>query len=217
MLEFDLVDYSALMTKVHTADPLSDNFLEKFPELRLYKEFSVDLGEHYNINQVIAYTVFCYDPNSPHVKKYKSLPERKFHALQDAQFKLNKDKTFGRHVEFMVDGNVPEVNDIIVQYVKTANNTTYSLLITLEAMFYSHLKNSLSGDIRDTKATELEKVKVMLQNAQRDLLAEETNKNVVQTLYKHINKSQVDYSPEAVAEKIKAKGHAKALEEDDDE
>jgi hypothetical protein len=117
----------------------------------------------------------------------------------------------------MVEGNVPEVNDIIVQYVKTANNTTYSLLITLEAMFYSHLKNSLSGDIRDTKATELEKVKVMLQTAQRDLLAEETNKNVVQTLYKHINKSQVDYSPEAVAEKIKSKGHAKALEEDDDE
>lgn len=210
--EFLEEDYSGMMCDIHKYDPLKTDYLEIFPVLRMYPEFKVDLGDNFNKSQVLSYIILVYDRFSPYRRKYSDLGQRKFEALKASKYNDKKGQ-FGKWVDFMVSGGVPEVNAMIVAYVRAANSTKYAKLVTAESLFYSYLKSSLEGDTK-LKSSEIDNVENMLINAQRDLLAEDNNKELVQTLYKKIA-SAVDYSPEVIAERIKTKGVDRVFEEED--
>lgn len=210
--EFLEDDYVAMMCDIHKHDPLKYDYLEIFPTLRMYPEFKVDLGDNFNKSQVLSYIILVYDRASPIRRKYADLGQRKYEALKASKFNDKKGQ-FGKWVDFMVGGGIPEVNAMIVAYVRAANSTKWAKVVTAEALFYSYLKSSLEGDTK-LKSSEIDNVENMLINAQRDLLAEDNNKELIQTLYKKIA-SAVDYSPEVVAEKIKTKGYDKVFEDED--
>lgn len=212
--QFNKEDYMEMMVNCTTADPLdTKDYLDIFPKLKMYPEFSVDLGKNFNRNQVIAYICYTYDMASPIRKKYQDLGQRKYEALLMARFKHKEHVGFGQWVDHMVSGGIPEINSMIVAYVKMANSTKYSMLITAEALFYSYLKASLEGDTK-IKSDELLKVEQMLITAQRQLLAEDNGKELVQTLYKKIN-NVIDYSPEEIAARIRDKGYENVFADED--
>ncbi len=164
----------------------------------------MDLGDKYNRNQVLYYIAMVYDRCSGIRRKYPDVNQRKFEALNAAKFKYKENVGFGTYVDHMIEGGVDEINSMIVSYVRLANSTKFSMLITAESIFYSYLKKSLSG-VTTIKADELNKFETMLMDAQREVLAEDNNKGLTQTLYRKIN-TVVDYSPEWVSQRIAEKG-----------
>jgi len=212
MSEFQLEDYESLKVNVRLYDPHGIDYLQVFPELRMYKEFSAPLKEGYERNKVIAWVVYTFDKNSPYRKKYSDIGERKYHALLDAKFDVDENGKFSKLVENMIDGNVPAINEMIVTYVKMHFNTKYSLLVTTEAFFYNMLKSAVGGDLK-TKAVDLTNMENLLLETERELLAGDSSKGIVETLYKRVTKDQIDLSPETISQKIKDKG-VKAFEED---
>lgn len=211
MTEFNDSDFDGLLFNVHKHPPTDGvSYIEIFPQIRMYEEFLVPLPDDYDRNQVISYIVLTYDRTSPLRKKYTDIGERKNAALRMSEFPL-RDGKFSKYVEYMAEGKVPEINEMIILYIKLHFNTKFTLLTTTEAIFYNMLKKAVGGDL-GTKATEITAIENILLDTQKALLAGDNSVNLVENLYRKTNSvKKVDYSPEEVSKRIRDDGYSQAL------
>ena len=219
MSEFLKEDYVGMLINVNEAD-VDKDYLVTFPELRLYPEFSKNMdiiipskveGDpprtiRINRNMVIKFIALTYDKNSPFRKKYSDPLVRKVHCIQEAGFKM-KDGKFPREIEDIIEMRNLKAVDMTIAYIKHHNNIDYSHFLLLEGLYYGKLKdvqlNSLAPTIR---VAELDNIKKTFQQAEKDLLGNDTSKMLAATLYKAVNQDKIDLSPESIATKIKEKG-----------
>lgn len=215
MSEFTESDYIGMQCNVNLHPPTEGDYLKIFPDLRLYEEFSVDLVPPLDTNEVIAFIALVYDQESPYRKKYADLDERKYRAAIEAGFELNEKNKFDEYILDIFNGNDNLINEMTVAYCKLHASTKYSYYVMLEALFYNNLKTAVSGvDANKMKMSELKSIQTEMAIAQRELLANDGNKNIEKTLYRRINKEKIDLSPEALAIKIRKHGVENALKSD---
>lgn len=218
MSEFSESDYSGLKFNIFKHSPLEGDYLKIFPDLNLYKEFSKPLLEGIDRNQLIAWIICVYDKESPFRKKYADLPIRKYHAALEVGFELNSKGKFENYIEEIFDPSPGFMNevavDMITAYCKLHYSTKYSFVVMMEALFYTNLKTAVAG-LGTNKMSELKSIEETLDNAQRELLAFDSNKEIVKSLYKRINSDRIELAPEDISRKLKEdKTVAEILDED---
>lgn len=201
MSEFSDSDYRGLLVNVH--EKKGKDLLKEYPDLKLYQEFSQPLLPPLDINEIITYIVLTYDRESPFRKKYPDLNQRKYHSAIEAGFELNDKNKFDAYIEEILQCQNPIITDMIVAYCRMHYNTKYSFLVLCESLFYTNLKNALSGETVASKMTELKQMQDAMETAQRELLAFDNNPELIKTLYKAVNNQRIDFSPEVIAHKIK--------------
>jgi hypothetical protein len=202
MSEFSDSDYSGIMFPIHKHPIKGKDYLTLFPDLNLYPEFSVDLLPPFTRNQILAYCVYCYDKESPYRKKYPDLDIRRYKIGLEIGFDMTDSGKFQSYVEEIFDGQNQVVNDMIICYVKIHYNTKYAFFVMMEALFFTNLKTAVAG-LGANKMVELKQIQEAMENAQRELLAFDNNKELIKALYKRVHIEKIDMSPETVAKKLK--------------
>ncbi|HQW95443.1 MAG TPA: hypothetical protein PLU58_06555 [Saprospiraceae bacterium] len=191
-----VTQYDDLMFRIDLI-PQGEDLLKAFPRLSKYPEFNPEMTD---IDMVIRYIVFCYDKGSP-FHKFDNLGQKKAHAAIEAGFNYTDEK-FEPHIEQMLNGEVLEVNKMIIRYCRMQSSRLYSLIVSGNEAFYDAtsklLDNAPSDDIlKDTK-TKMEifdKAKAnasSLDQMSRELLSGDNNKNIQKTLYVIVDNEEVD-------------------------
>ncbi len=215
MSEFSESDYISMLCNVNEHKPDKGDYLQIFPDLRLYDEFSAPLTEPMDRNMIIAWIALVYDHESPFRKKYFDLDERKLRAAKEAGFELNSQGKYDDYLLDIFNGKDNAVVEMIIVYCKLHASTAYSYYVMLEALFYNNLKKAVTGeDANKMKMSEVKLIQSEMSVAQRELLAHDSNKNIEKALYRRIGREKVDFSPEAMAGRIKKFGYENALKEE---
>lgn len=215
MSEFSDSDYKNMLCDINTHKYTEGDYLKIFPDLKLYEEFSAPLVEPMDRNQIIAWICLVYDRESPFRKKYSELDERKFRSAREVGFELTTQGKFDDYLIEIFNGQNQAINEMIVAYCKLHASTGYSYYVMLEALFFNNLKLAVSGtDDNKMKMSELKSIQSEMAIAQRELLGNDNNKSLEKTLYRRINREKIDYSPEAMALKIKKNGTKEVFKED---
>jgi hypothetical protein len=219
MGEFLKEDYYGMQINVNEADMETD-FLLQYPDLRLNPEFAVNLDIRVSSaepdappkiikidrNKIIKYVALAYDKHSPFVKKYKEPNVRKYHAMVEAGYTI-VGKKFERHIEDIVSNSNTKVADMVVCYLKMHNNLQYAHLIMMENLYYNKQKEIyLNQQSSSLRVKELEDIKTNYENAQRELLAQDTDAKLLKSLYHSIIKDKLGLAPEDIAKSLKEKG-----------
>ena len=134
---------------------------------------------------------------------------RKYHAAIEAGFELNEQNKFDSYVEELFNGANTLCLDMIVAYCKYHYSVKYSFLVMMEALFFTNLRTAVAG-LGANKMAELKQIQEAMEGAQRELLAFDTNKDLVKTLYKKIGSDKIELAPEDIAKKLK---EGKTIEE----
>jgi hypothetical protein len=184
------------------------NLLSRFPTLNGIKSFREYGGDR---NKVIKYIVLCYDKGSPIMQRYlQDSVQRKVLSAQYAGFLSNKEGLFDDGVDAMMKCLDPTVNTMIIDFIRTFNDPTFSLLMTGLESYYQKLEQIISADfgskrdvfqIEETKGKLFKQAKEMsesLEEAARKILTDE-NPYLMRDLYCTIDnemKNRLNITPE---------------------
>lgn len=168
-------------------------------------EFDVELD--INSDNVAKYVILMYDMESPLRKEYTKLRERKAVAAQYAGFNLSrKNEHFPKQIEQMLIGNIPEINVMIVKYLKLFNDPDFSALAGYLELFDVNVAELLKG------ASDTEKHKPLYDMTEklRQIIRELTDKTfggqdddmLIRELYRSIESVKESLMPEFIARKL---------------
>lgn len=140
-------DFSELMYPVYVVDQ-GTNLMSRFQELKKMPYFASYEDLDINRNQAIRYVIYCYDRESPILKRYRQEDQkRKTLAAHYAGFKTDKEGLFEDKVDLMMKGQNKQVNLMIIDYVRQYNDPEYSILVAGQEALYQKLQKLLDpGD-----------------------------------------------------------------------
>jgi hypothetical protein len=136
-----------LKFKIHTLKK-DDLVLDKFPELKKYK--ALNRSRYPNLDKVLRYIIYLYDPNSDLVTDVPDLPSRKRHAATLAGFE-QEDKELTTIFQF----REPKVVDLIHCFLtEIYHNRDYREWCTLQQELDEATRLRLKGLDDDTEDNE---------------------------------------------------------------
>lgn len=157
------------------------NLLGKFPTLNAIDSFRNYKYVYLDRNKVIRYIIYCYDRESPILKKFMMDDQkRKQAAATYAKFSTDADGLFDEHVDNMMKCRIPDVNAMIIDFIRMYNDPEWALLMTGLESYYQKLANLLTDKVdskRDQFQMEETKGKLWDQcNKMADTLSKAANK-----------------------------------------
>lgn len=210
-MDFKKEDFDKLMFKVHEV-PSKEAVLSHFDKLAECPEFLLELDSlEKHRSKIIKYIVYVYDRNSPFLK-IEDIVQRKVKAALKAGFKAKIQKNrrvFDIHVDQMLKGYNQNVNKMIVRYCRMQKSKKYMILVAMEEGFWGSLDRALTRSsneaqtdikIRQQILAEEEKNANKIERLTLELLSEDNNRNLMDTLYEVVdeeNKRQLRITPEA--------------------
>lgn len=137
--DFDALTYNVMRHKNDV------NILNHFPTLQGIKSFRDYKGDR---NKVIKYIVLCYDKGSPILTRYmQDSVNRKVLSAQYAGFDTDKEGLFEDYVDAIMKCQDKEVNTMIIDFIRTFNDPTFSLLMAGLESYYQKLEQIVSADL----------------------------------------------------------------------
>lgn len=162
------------------------NLLSKFPSLNSLESFRKFKHPELELNNVIRYIVYCYDRESPILKKFMTEDEkRKQTSAIYAKFTTDSEGLFGDVVDDMMKCRIPEVNTMIIDFIRLYNDPEWALLLTGMESYYQKLNKLLTDDTSSKRdAFQIEETKGKLWD-QCDKMSKTLNASAVKILTDH--------------------------------
>ncbi len=98
--------------------------LKEFAELRKHEELKTVIV---NNDKLLRYCIYMFDPKSELIKEVSQLKERKAKALNLAGFKKNKDGTFEKDAELILNGMSDDIDEH-KQVIDEVQKVTFCML-----------------------------------------------------------------------------------------
>lgn len=201
-IEFEDKDYERMMFNVHALHHKTP-VVNAFPKLKAFSEMTMPIEKGVDNNKVLKYIMYMYDINTP-LKKIEDINKRKYVAATMSKFPTTSEGHFSELYEKIMAGKNFKVNQKIFRFLRFHRSAEYAFLVSVENSYYSNLAKSMSGD---TKAYDTaKKQKDDLREAQLEFLNEDTSEDLTESLYEHIEMTQLQISPEEVANFLEETG-----------
>ena len=188
--DFDNMSYPVLSI------PEDKTVLDRFPGLKIYKEFQQDFGK--DTDKIHKYVLLMYTSNI--LQSLQSLEERKIEAAKMAGFKMSHGR-FDDKVEEVLACKHSEINALIIRVCCLERNEDLAELLIYEESYYRELKKLLDGtddkvkDIRNN----VRQFKGDIKELRKSLLNQDENKDLISKLYDYVEGIQLGISPEEIA------------------
>lgn len=182
------------------------SILTKYPILSKFSEYKEKLDPHLTHEQVLKYIFIMYQ-ESEALMAMETLAERKMNAALAAGFKLvpSKDSTpkFQPLVERILNCEEERVNDMIIRTLRLTRKRAFINLLTYMQAFDSVDRKILDGGTAKEKMGELiktrENLSELIEKAEREYLNYDTNQNLIEKLYDHVDAKELGIAPEDIA------------------
>lgn len=209
-LKFEPEQFRDLMYNPFTED--GQSILDKYPILKLFPEFNKEIDPLLDKEQIIKYIMLLYQPNTP-LKAITTIAERKLQAALLAGYRLdNKTKRFSSRVESVISCDDADVNDMIIKMGMLTLDFVYSDLMMYEDANFKNDQKILAGGTAKEKTKELldnrQKLRESIKDCKKEFLNQDTNTNLIETLYNYVNADFIGISPEDIA-KARLEGNLK--------
>jgi hypothetical protein len=174
--DFDTLTYNVMKYKTDV------NLLSKFPTIGSINSFKEYKGDR---NKVIKYIVLCYDKGSPILNRFmQDDVKRKTSSAEYAGWNPNKDGLFDNDVDQIMKCLNPEVNLMIIDFLRTFNDPSWALLMTGMESYYQKLQQIINADFgqgrRDVFQVEETKGKLFKQAQEMSKALDEAAKKILQ-------------------------------------
>lgn len=171
ILTLDDIDTTKLLY-----NPKSANFEKRMTEIEEF-DFNID---KVNRKKALTYIVLMYDYNTPLIRLFNELPDRKRNAAIMAGF--NIEGGFAVNVERCIFGKVKAFNRAIVKYLSLSNSTDFSVRAVLEDILFRYMADALEKPNAKTHDT-LIKLREEVEKLTISLLRGEETDDIKQALY----------------------------------
>lgn len=133
-------DFENIMYPVYTLDG-GTNLMARFPEMKKMPSWTEYNDKTLNKNNVIRYIIYCYDRDSPIMRKYRQDDtKRKTVSALQAGFKTDSEGLFTNEVDNMMKCRNKAINLMIIDYVRQYNDPEYSILVAGHEALYLKLE-----------------------------------------------------------------------------
>lgn len=141
--DFDTLTYNVMKFKTDV------NLMAKFPTIGALSSFKNYQGDK---NKAIKYIVLCYDKGSPILNKFmQDDVKRKVLSAEYAGYKSDKSGLFPTEVDEMMKCMNHETNMMIIDFLRTFNDPSWSLLMTGMESYYQKLQQIITADFGQGK------------------------------------------------------------------
>ena len=137
---FSEKDFDNLMYQVYKLDN-GTNLMARFGDMKKMPSWVDYQVSELNKNNVIRYIIYCYDRESPIMKKYRQDDaKRKTISAIQAGFKTDANGLFSEEVDAMMKCKNRHINLMIIDYVRQYNDPEYSILVAGHEALYLKLE-----------------------------------------------------------------------------
>lgn len=183
--------------------------LKVFPQLSKYPEFSTDNMYHvkkrYNEAKILKWIILCYDIKSD-FREVTNVYKRKIDSALSAGFEKGPDGYIYPSYIRAINGDDQVVNKWIIRYCRIQHSAKFSKLCVYEDELYRDLqglKDLTEPNARRIAIQNINNLESEVGVLQREFLAGDETKNIVDELYNHVEIEQLELTPEDIAHKIK--------------
>lgn len=179
-----------LVSKVQKQIP---EFVFKFPDME----------------KLIRYTVYCYDPHADLLKLFpQDFNRRKYEAARLAGFTLNDEGRFDPDVEDAMVGKNDDYNNAMVEFVTSFNIADMPSFVMYREIFFTEFKAAMSAPDSKSKKEAMgnaEVARTRLTELEKRIFTDVETLEVRSALYVKAEKLKLQLRPEAVASLIERK------------
>jgi len=204
--DFKIEDFAYMMFGAIKV-PLNRSILKAFPELLNLPEFALN-SDTLDMDKLIRYVMFCYDRKSP--LQRLELGRRKIKSAELAGLPINSHKEFSNVIQNVFNGQVREVNDMIIRFCRMQYPRKYTFLVSANEAFFNTMKeliNYTPSDDDILKQTELKgkifnQAKMMvreLDDMAAELFSSDKSEGLHERLFRSVEKEALKLSPEDYA------------------
>jgi hypothetical protein len=179
-----------------------EDILKFYKDLGKIKEFRANPGEDLDNTKVMQYVMCMYDAHSPYRTKFTDVLKRKIEVAHDCEFKTGEGGVFDSVVEDFLKGKNEIVNRKIVQYVMLHRSYKYSYQISIESAYFNLMLEVQSGVTDSKSLAKLAELRDELENNLMELLGQDNNSYVKDTMLKYLEDERLQLRPEDIARKI---------------
>lgn len=180
-----------------------------------YPEFKLPPGAHIPLPNAIRYISLMYDLNTRMGEQYPDVRIRKRECALMCGFKLDENGMFHETVEDMLIGENPNINAMIVRYIRLFDNPYYLTYVTSWNLLYTEITNSLEPQDSSTisKINEnILKLNRQIREMSDIIFKGDDLKALKKALYKNMEREKLGLRPEEMATTI-TKGNFKPQED----
>jgi hypothetical protein len=181
--------------------PEGSDILKFYKDLAKVKEFRLNPGEGIDNNKVMQYIMCMYDAHSPYRTKFTDVLKRKIEVAHDCQFSVQDDGTFESATEDFLKGKNDVVNRKIVQYVMLHKSYKYSYQVSIESAYFD-LMVSIQKEADTKSLSKLAELRDELEENLMDLLSQDNNPFVRDTMLRYLEDDRLQLRPEDIARKL---------------
>jgi ubiquinone biosynthesis protein COQ9 len=183
--------------------PEGESVFDRYPVLKKYKIFSTSAGKGLNKTKIMQWIMCVYDKHTPYREKFNNVSKRKTEAARDVGFAITDSGIFEPDVEKFMKGGNQTVNAKIVEFVRRHRDHKYTYLVAIESGYYKIMEEVVAGKIERVK--ELRNIQEDLEQTMAEILNQDDNVVLKDTVMRYIEEDRLSLRPEAIAMKI-AKG-----------
>lgn len=213
--KFTATDFTNLKYNVVKV-PKTTKVVDYFEDLKKYPEFTTGYLKQVKAapDKCIRYALLMYTDNVIH-RVIPELAGRKREAALLAGIEPDENGKFSNMYEeiFLCEKRI--INDIFVRVIRMNHNIAFRNLITFEEALEKEIGKLIDPDKRDDKETvkviheNINRFKIDIEKLQLELLKEDINNNLLDSLYSCIDNIQLGITPEDNAMLIKDKNFKK--------
>ncbi|KKK80701.1 hypothetical protein LCGC14_2820860 [marine sediment metagenome] len=183
--------------------PEGESIFNRYPELKKYKIFTKSVGKTIDNTMLMQWIMCVYDQATPYREGFNNVSKRKTEAARDVGFEVTDSGIFHTDVEHFMKGKNATVNAKIVEYVRRHRNWKYTYLVAMENSYYKIMEEVVAGKTERVK--DLRNIQEELEQTMADILNQDDNVVLKDTVMRYIEEERLSLRPEAIALKI-AKG-----------
>ena len=208
-MEFKTSDFDRCLVNPFRGFKMADELVEKCDAFH-YEEFTRQIHP-LSRNKVLRYIVMVYDKETP-LLRLNDMTNIKNKAAEMAGFKKTKNR-FSTGVQKIILCENPNINDMIMRYVRNHNNHLYSYFVALQEEYYRNLRDMHGGSSNKKSITEITKVREELDEVRSDLLNNDRSQNLEEKLAALQDFEELKLRPENIADAIAANEQPVTAEE----
>lgn len=207
---FKRKDFERLYIPIHKIDK-QDDPRRHFPVLQKYNEFKGRFGDHIPPEMIIPYVIFVFDKNSPFVKTYTDIIQRRVYAALYSGYEYISSGSFGEKVEDFIRGRDAKVNRMIVRYCTLQSDEDWTALVSYQQAFVAETEKLININKRvagEKKASQtalkttidnVEKLRGHIETLKKKILTTDEDRLLTETLYEFGQANELGITPEHYA------------------
>jgi hypothetical protein len=200
MIDYDNITLDHIDTSRFYVDIKIKGFVKTFKNINSKFDIRHDT---LTSEPILKYIALLYDPRSEIRNAINHYPTRKRIAAKLAGFPVDENGHFTEDVEKMIWGEIPHVNNAIIQYAFLSTlNIFFVASVAYREMYFKELSRSLNSYNKDTIANLGKLQEKVIENENKIFGGDETEK-LREALYAETSKLELP-TPENVVKKLEA-------------